>query len=212
MSYEKKLPGWVVPTLELGPILLFFLVFTRIKDETFTILGNDYSGFIVTTAVFALLTVLSTVLIRVLAGRISRMQMFTLVVVLVMGGLSIWLNDEHFIKMKPTLIYGAYGGVLLFGLLRGQLYLKSLMQSALALTDEGWRFLSWRVAGLFLILAIANELVWRTQTTELWVTFKTFALTAGSAVGMFYIFFKAEKFMIQPDKDADKTDDSRPSA
>lgn len=200
MNNGKKLPGWVVPTLELGPILLFFLVFMRIKDETFTILGTEYSGFIVTTAVFAALTIFSTALIRILAGRISRMQLFTLVVVLLMGGLSIWLNDDHFIKMKPTMIYGAYGGVLLFGLLRGQLYLKSLMESALSLTDEGWRFLSWRVVGLFLILAIANEFVWRTQTTELWVTFKTFALTAGSALGMFYIFFKAEKFMLPPSK------------
>jgi intracellular septation protein len=163
--------------LELGPIVLFFAGFRFFKDKTFHILNTDYSGFIVMTAIFILLIVASTALLWKLTGTLSKMQLMTLVLVVVMGGLSVWLNDERFIKMKPTLLYIAFGGVLGFGLLRRQSYLKLVMEEALPLLPEGWMILTRRLCAFFFGLAVANEVVWRNFSTEAWVNFKTFGLT-----------------------------------
>jgi intracellular septation protein len=178
MSREtKKMNTWLKLGLELGPVVLFFVVFGRLKDKTFTILGTDYSGFIVTTALFvALIVATSTILWRI-EGKLSRMQMVTVVIVVAMGSLSIWLNDERFIKMKPTLIYVIFSGILFFGLVRGQSYLRIVMEEGLPMQPEGWMKLTWRFALFFLVLAVVNEVVWRNFSTEQWVTFKTFALT-----------------------------------
>ncbi len=177
MTATKKANTWLKLGLELGPILLFFLVFGRLKDKTFVIFGTEYSGFIVTTALFVGLIMLTSGLLWWLEGQLSKMQMVTLFIVIVMGGLSIWLNDEHFIKMKPTLIYAIFAAVLLFGLLRGQSYLRLVMQDGFPMQPEGWIKLTWRFALFFAVLAVVNELVWRNFSTEDWVTFKTFALT-----------------------------------
>jgi intracellular septation protein len=96
------------------------------------------------------------------------------------GGLSIWLNDERFFKMKPTMIYLLFAGVLGFGLLRGQSYLESVMDQALPMEREGWMILTRRVVAFFLGLAVANEVIWRTMSTDAWVNFKTFGLTLGT--------------------------------
>lgn len=165
-------------TLELGPVVLFFVMFGRLKDQTFTIAGTPYSGFIVTTAAFVLLIMATTALLWKLTGKLSRMQLLTLVLVVVMGGLSVWLNDERFIKMKPTLLYLAFGGVLAAGLWRGQSYLSLVMDEALPMKPEGWMILTRRLTAFFFGLAVANEAVWRLMTTEAWVNFKTFGLTA----------------------------------
>lgn len=164
--------------LELGPVVLFFVMFGRLKDQTFTIAGTPYSGFIVTTAAFVLLIMATTALLWKLTGKLSRMQLLTLVLVAVMGGLSVWLNDERFIKMKPTLLYLAFGGVLAVGLWRGQSYLSLVMDEALPMKPEGWMILTRRLTAFFFGLAVANEAVWRLMSTEAWVNFKTFGLTA----------------------------------
>lgn len=164
--------------LELGPILLFFVLFGRLKDRTFQIAGGEYSGFIVTTAVFVLLIVATTGILWKLTGRLSRMQVMTLVLVVVMGGLSVWLNDERFIKMKPTFLYLAFGAILGFGLLRGKSYLSAVMEEVVPMTTEGWMILTRRMTAFFFVLAVANEAVWRLMSTEAWVNFKTFGLTA----------------------------------
>ena len=125
-----------------------------------------------------LLIIATSALLWALTGKLSRMQMMTLVLVVVMGGLSVWLNDERFIKMKPTLLYLAFGGVLGFGLLRGQSYLRLVMDEALPMQPEGWMILTRRLTAFFFALAVANEAVWRLMSTEAWVNFKTFGLTA----------------------------------
>jgi intracellular septation protein len=183
----KKINPMLKLALELGPILLFFIGFSRMKDQTFHILGKDYSGFIVMTAVFIALIVAATGLLWALTGKLSKMQIMTLVLVVVMGGLSVWLNDERFIKMKPTLLYLAFGGILGFGLLRGQSYLSAVMEEALPLAQEGWMILTRRLTAFFFALAIANEAVWRLMSTEAWVNFKTFGLTAA-----LFLFFMSQ--------------------
>lgn len=175
---DRKINPILKLALELGPVILFFVMFGRLKDRVFVIGGAEYSGFIVTTAAFVVLIVLTTALLWRLTGRLSRMQLMTLVLVIVMGGLSVWLNDERFIKMKPTLLYLAFGAILGLGLLRGQSYLSAVMEEVVPMKPEGWLILTRRMTAFFFALAVANEAVWRLMSTEAWVNFKTFGLTA----------------------------------
>ncbi|MBP6736934.1 MAG: septation protein IspZ [Rhodobacteraceae bacterium] len=200
---EKKINPILKLALELGPVVLFFVMFGRLKDQTFTIGGASYSGFIVTTAAFILLIIATSALLWALTGKLSRMQMMTLVLVVVMGGLSVWLNDERFIKMKPTLLYLAFGGVLGFGLLRGQSYLRLVMDEALPMQAEGWMILTRRLTAFFFALAVANEAVWRLMSTEAWVNFKTFGLTAA----LFAFFMTQGKLFERYSSEPPKTGD-----
>lgn len=173
----RKVNPIVKLVLELGPVVAFFIAFGRVKDQTFTIAGTEYSGFIAVTAGFIGLIILTSGILWALTGKLSKMQIMTLVLVVVMGGLSVWLNDPQFIKMKPTLLYLFFGGVLAVGLLQGKSYLKAVMEEAMPLEHEGWMILTQRLAIFFFALAVANELVWRMMSTEAWVNFKTFGLT-----------------------------------
>jgi len=175
---EKKIHPALKLALELGPVLAFFVAYGRLKDQSFTILGSDYSGFIVVTALFIPLLILTTGIVWALTGKLSKMQVATVVLVVIFGGLSVWLKDERFFKMKPTMIYLLFAGILGFGLWRGQSYLKLVMEDALPMQGIGWMILTRRVTLFFLGLAVANEVIWRTMSTESWVTFKTFGLTA----------------------------------
>ncbi|MCA8884691.1 MAG: septation protein IspZ [Rhodobacteraceae bacterium] len=162
--------------LELGPIVLFFVGYVRLKDQVFTIAGTDYSGFIVVTAAFIPILLVSTAVLWVLTGHLSKMQVVTAVLVVVFGGLSIAFNDERFFKVKPTIIYALFAGTLGFGLMRGQSYLKYVMEEVVPLQPEGWMILTRRVALFFAGLMVANEVIWRSFSTDAWVNFKTFGL------------------------------------
>lgn len=192
MSDERKINPIVKLVLELGPILAFFLFYGRIKALSFTFAGTEYSGFIVATAIFIPMMVASTGLLWLLTGKLSKMQVATLVLVVVFGGLSVWLNDERFFKMKPTMIYALFAAVLGFGLWRGQSYLKDLMGEALPMHPEGWMILTRRLTLFFAALAVLNEAVWRTMSTDAWVSFKTFGLTLGV-----FAFFMAQSRLMQ---------------
>ena len=173
---DKKPATWVKPALEFGPIVAFFLAFRWFKDQTVTIGGTEYGGFILATAIFVPLLVASTLILRRLTGRLSVMQIVTLVLVLVFGGLTVWLNDERFFKMKPTIIYLLFAAILGFGLMRGRSYLALALDQAMPLQDKGWAILTRRLALFFAGLAIANEAIWRTMSDSAWVNFKTFGL------------------------------------
>lgn len=182
----RKVSPVLKAVLEYGPLLVFFIAYLRLKDRVFTIGGTEYDGFIVVTASFIPLLIVSTLLLWRLTGKLSRMQVVTLVLVTVFGGLSVWLNDARFFKAKPTVIYLLFAGVLGAGLLRGQSYLRYVMEEVVPLDHDGWMKLTRRLAAFFFGLAILNEFVWRTMSTEAWVYFKTFGLTA--AVFAFFIF------------------------
>ena len=106
------------------------------------------------------------------------MPLITAAVVGIFGGLTLWLNDDTFIKLKPTIVQTLIGGVLLVGLLFGKSLLKPVMGSAWPMDDSGWRKLTRNFGLFFLAMAVANEIVWRTQTTDFWVTFKVFGIMA----------------------------------
>ena len=174
---EDQLPKWVKPLLEFSPIIAFFIAYTRMKDHTYSIGGIDYQGFIVVTLFFIPLLLFSTGVLWALTKKISPMQIITAILVTVFGGLTVWFNDEQFIKMKPSIIYLLFGGILGFGLLRGQSYLRMIMQDMIPLKEEGWIVLTRRFAVFFFSLALLNEIIWRFFSTEMWVYFKTFGLT-----------------------------------
>ena len=154
---ERKIAPWLKLTLELGPVVIFFAAYLWLRDEVFTIAGTQYGGFIVVTAAFVPLILVATGLLWALSGTLSRMQLLTVILVVVFGGLSVALNDEAFFKMKPTIIYLMFAGILGAGLLRGQSYLSGLLGSALPLRPEGWLILTRRMAFFFLALAVTND-------------------------------------------------------
>lgn len=182
---ERKINPWLKIGLELGPVIAFFVAFSRLKDQSVTIGGTAYDGFIVATAAFIPLMIAATVLLWWLTGRLALMQIVTLVLVVVFGGLSVWFNDKHFFKMKPTIIYLLFAGLLGWGLMRGKSYLALVMEEVMPLTHEGWMTLTRRLTAFFLGLAVLNEVIWRTMSDEAWVNFKTFGLTA--AVFLFFL-------------------------
>ncbi len=192
MADAKEINPFLKSALEFGPVLLFFVAYLRLKEREFTIAGTEYDGFIVVTAAFIPLLIASTGALWWLTGKLSRMQVATVILVVVFGGLSVWLNDDRFFKMKPTMIYVLFGGLLGIGLLRGQSYLKFVMEEMMPLKDAGWMILTKRLMLCFFGLAIANEVIWRGFSTETWVYFKTFGLTAAV-----FVFFMTQAKLFQ---------------
>ena len=182
---EQKTHPMIKPVLEFGPILAFFAAYLWLKDDVFTIGGREYDGFIVVTAGFIPVFLLAMGALWGLTGHLSKMQVVTAVLIVVFGGMSVWFNDPRFFKMKPTIIYLLFGGVLGLGLMRGTSYLQVLMEGVMPLTDQGWMILTKRICYFFLGLAVLNELVWRSMSEEIWVYFKTFGLTA--AIFLFFM-------------------------
>lgn len=182
---QREINPFVKTALEMGPVAAFFIGFMTLKGKHFNIGGTDYDGFILVTAAFVPLIILTTLALWRLTGKLSKMQVITVVLVVVFGGLSVWLNDEKFFKMKPTFIYLVFAAILGFGLVRGQSYLQHVMEEMMPLAPEGWMILTRRLALFFFGLAVLNEVVWRNFSTENWVYFKTFGLTA--AIFLFFI-------------------------
>lgn len=190
---DKKTNGKLKAVLEFGPVLGFFVAYLLLKDRLFTIGGTEYEGFIVITAVFIPVLLICTALMWRLTGHLSKMQILTAVLVVVFGGLTVWLNDPKFFQMKPTIIYLFFGTVLGIGLLRGRSYLQYVMDGLMPLTGTGWMILTKRITIFFFAMAALNELVWRTQSEETWVYFKTFGLMAA----MFVFFMMQGKLIAE---------------
>jgi intracellular septation protein len=192
MAQSKPINPWVKSALELGPVLGFFVVYMWIKDETYPIWGRDYDGFIVATAGFVPVLLVSIGVLWKLTGKLSRMQVMTAILVIFFGGLTVIFNDEAFFKIKTTIVYGMFAAILGIGLLRGQSYLAFVMEDLMPIAQEGWMLLTKRLAGMFAAMAAANEFVWRTMSTEVWVKFETFLLPAA-----LFAFFIAQAKMLE---------------
>ena len=171
-SRPKQLPPALKLALELGPLVLFFL--SNAYADRFGV-APDRRLF-AATGLFIAATLLALAVHYVLMRKLPIMPIVSGVVVVVFGGLTLALNDELFIKLKPTIVNTMFGAVLLGGLLFGRPLLAPVLDSVRALTEEGWRKLTFRWGLFFLALAVLNEVVWRTQTTDVWVSFKVFGI------------------------------------
>lgn len=148
---------------ELGPLVVFFFT-------------NGRYGIFTATAAFMAATIVALAVSLAINRRLPIMPLVTGVFVMVFGGLTIWLNDEHFIKLKPTIVNTLFGVILLGGLAFGKPMLRIVLDSVLELTERGWNKLTLRWALFFFFLAIVNEVVWRNFSTDAWVTFKVFGI------------------------------------
>ena len=149
--------------LDLGPLLVFFA-------------GFKFLGIFGATALF-----MGAILVALAAGywlerKISPMPVFTAILVLIFGGLTLYLKNDMFIKMKPTVLYAFFGATLIGGLFFNRLFIKYVFAQAFDLTESGWRQLTWRWGLFFLVLAALNEAVWRNFPTDTWVAFKVWGI------------------------------------
>jgi intracellular septation protein len=149
--------------VEVGPLVVFFLTNAR---------AGIYWG----TGMFMGATLISLVASRMLFGRIPVMPLVSGVCVLIFGSLTLWLQNDHFIKLKPTIVNALFAATLFGGLFFGQSLLRTVFGEVFSLSEEGWRKLTIRWACFFALLAVLNEIVWRTFSTDVWVNFKVFAI------------------------------------
>ena len=149
--------------LEMGPLLIFFVV-------------NAKWGIMPATAVFMVTTTISLAFSYIKTKRLPAMLLIGGTFIMLFGGLTLALDDDMFIKLKPTIVNTLFAAALFTGLATGRNFLKNIFESAIHIDDEGWRKLTWRWAWFFILLAVLNELVWRTQTTDTWVSFKVFGI------------------------------------
>jgi intracellular septation protein len=158
--------------------VLFFFVNARGESliERFGVQNLFPEPIFLATAVFMVAMLIALAVSWVLTRHLAVMPLITGVVVLVMGGLTLWLQDDIFIKIKPTIVNTFFGAVLLLGLLFGRSLLAYVFDAAFSLDAEGWRKLTLRWGLFFLFLAVLNEVVWRTQTTDFWVAFKVWGI------------------------------------
>lgn len=194
---QKTINPILKQVLELGPTLAFFLLYLRIRDETFVWGGTEYTGFIVAALVFVPILLVAMGILWMLTGKLSRMQVFTAFMVIFFGGLTAWFNDERFFKMKTSIVYGCMGTLLGIGLLRGQSYLQFVMEEFLPMQREGWMIFTRNLCLMFFALAIANEVIWRTQSTDLWVKLETFAFPAVLFVFLWVQIVGLQKYLIE---------------
>lgn len=171
---KKQLNPGLKLALELGPLIVFFFVNSRGKQlsETFPALAQIGDPIFIATAVFMLATAIALMISWFMARTVPLMLLVSSIIILAFGGLTIYLHDEIFIKLKPTIINAIFGSLILGGLLLGRLPLKHIFSVAFEIDDDGWRKLSLRWGIYFFVMALVNEIVWRNFSTDFWVAFK----------------------------------------
>lgn len=176
--------------LDLGPLLIFFA-------------GFKYLGIFGATAAFMVAVLIALAVGWLVEKKISPMPLVTAILVVIFGGLTLYLRNDIFIKMKPTVLYAFFGGTLIGGLGFNRLFIKYVFAQAFELDETGWRQLTWRWGLFFLLLAVLNEMVWRNASTDTWVAFKVWGI-----IPLIFLFALAQtpfvmKHHIEPEKSAD---------
>ncbi|MEM6422108.1 MAG: inner membrane-spanning protein YciB, partial [Pseudomonadota bacterium] len=183
MTQTDNQPSLMKTVLEFGPLVVFFVCF-QLGEKILALgpvrdllgswadsaaLTGDSASLFVATAAFMVVTPAALAASWYTTRDIPKMAVVTAVVVLVFGGLTLWLQDETFIKMKPTIVNGLFALALAIGLAQGRSYIQYLLGSALMMDREGWMIFTRRWCGFFVFMALLNEAVWRTMSTEFWV-------------------------------------------
>jgi intracellular septation protein len=163
INWEELRPQIIKMALELGPLVIFFI-------------ANARADIFVATASFMVAMTVSLVLTWLILKKVAIMPLVTGAVVLVFGGLTLWLQDDTFIKIKPTITNGLFAAVLLGGLLFGQSLLKYVFGDVYKLRPEGWSKLTLNWGLFFVVLAVINEVLWRNFSTDVWVAFKVWGV------------------------------------
>jgi intracellular septation protein len=185
MTARPPINPFLKLVLDIGPLVLFFLansrpaLFTPLLSKFLpaATIEGEHGGIFVATAVFMIAVIAALAVSYVLTRRLPIMPVVTAIVVMVFGAATLIFHDETFIKLKPTIIYVLFGGTLIGGYLFDKPFLQIVFDSVFHLDAEGWRKLTVRWALFFFALAVLNEIVWRTQTTDMWVNFKVFGVT-----------------------------------
>jgi len=172
-------PAWLKPAVDYGPLVVFFVAYWR-------------ADLMWATGALMAATAVALVLSLAIERRVPTMPLVTAGIVGVFGGLTLWLADDTFIKMKPTIVQVLFGLVLLGGLAFDRPLLKYVFGAAWTLDEAGWRSLTLRFGLFFLVMAALNEAVWRTQSTDFWVNFKVFGI-----MGLTFLFTMAQVPLIQ---------------
>jgi intracellular septation protein len=163
MTAKPQLNPFLKLALDLGPLILFFF-------------ANSHAGIFAATAVFMVAIVAALAISYAMTRQLPIMPLVTAIIVVIFGGLTLFLHDATFIKVKPTIIYALFGAVLIGGLAFNKPLLGIVFDSLFHLTEEGWRKLTVRWAIFFFALAVLNEIVWRNTSTDVWVDFKVFGV------------------------------------
>jgi intracellular septation protein len=164
MRVAEPRPPWLQPAVDYGPLIAFFVVYVA-------------SGLMAATVVVVVASLLALCVSWAMQRRVPLMPLITAIVVAIFGGLTLWLQDETFIKMKPTIVQGLLAAILLGGLAIGRPLLRPVLGPMLPPMEErAWQQLTLRYALFFVAMAALNEVVWRTQSTDVWVTFKVFGI------------------------------------
>jgi intracellular septation protein len=172
--------------LDLGPLLIFFAAF-------------KYLGIFTATAIFMVAVLVALAIGYAFEKKLSPMPLFTAVLVVIFGGLTLYLQNDLFIKMKPSVLYVFFGAMLLGGLRFNRLFIKYVFGQAFELDDAGWRKLTIRWGIFFLALAALNELVWRLTSTETWVDFKVWGI-----MPLLFVFALAQTPLVMKHQQGDK--------
>jgi len=173
--------------IEYGPLGVFFLTYVvggRFLDEIDQIL--------LATAAIMLATAVALAVAWVVQRRVPKVALISGALLMVFGGLTLWLRDPVFLKMKPTMVYLLFSAVLFIGLALRRPLLKHVLGHAWRMTDRGWNLLTLRFGLFFLVLAGLNELVWRTQSTDFWVNYKVFG-----TIGLIFVFTALQLGLMQ---------------
>lgn len=172
--------------LDLGPLLIFFAAF-------------KYLGIFAATGAFMVAVLVALAIGYALEKKLSPMPIFTAVLVVIFGGLTLYLQNDLFIKMKPSVLYAFFGALLLGGLRFNRLFIKYVFGQAFELTEAGWIKLTVRWGIFFLALAALNEAVWRSTSTETWVAFKVWGI-----IPLLFLFALAQTPLVMKHQDGDK--------
>ena len=170
--------------IDIGPLAVFFIFYTR---------SNLQSAILP----FMIATIIAVIFSYIIEKKIPIMPTVGAIIILIFGGLTIYFDNETFFKMKPTIINLLFAGILYGGIVLNKPLLRYLLGAALKLRDEGWDILTKRWIGFFIALAILNEIVWRTQSTELWVNFKVFGILPITFIFTLTQFSIIKKFQIE---------------